>query len=149
VRTKAVELSRVRGVEIAASLKGVSAAADFTARATRQGFEVDTTDLIARESPLPDVGINADVDKVAFSLPVGAVSDPVATPDGTVIVRVDAKDDVTADEFRLGKEAFRAELLSERRNRFFTAYMNKAKARIPVEIRQDTVQRIVAAMNVS
>jgi peptidyl-prolyl cis-trans isomerase D len=76
VRTKAVELSRVRGVVIAASLKGVSAAADFTARATRQGFEVDTTDLIARESPLPDVGINADVDKVAFSLPVGAVSDP-------------------------------------------------------------------------
>ena len=149
VRTKAVELSRVRGVEIAASLKGASAATDFNARATKQGFEVDTTDLIARESPLPDVGINADVDKVAFSLPVGAVSDPVATPEGTVIVRVDARDDVTADEFRLGKEAFRAELLSERRNRFFTAYMNKAKARIPVEIRQDTVQRIVSAMNVS
>ncbi len=149
VRTKAVELSRVRGVEIAASLKGASAATDFNARATKQGFEVDTTDLIARESPLPDVGINADVDKVAFSLPVGAVSDPVATPEGTVIVRVDARDDVTADEFRLGKEAFRAELLSERRNRFFTAYMNKAKARIPVEIRQDTVQRILSAMNVS
>jgi peptidyl-prolyl cis-trans isomerase D len=149
VRSKAVELSRARGVEIAAVLKSASSVADFNARATKQGFEVDTTELIARESPLPDVGINAEVDKVAFSLPVGGVSDPVPTPDGTVIVRVDAKDEVTADEFRQAKEAFRAELLSERRNRFFTAYMNKAKARIPVEIRQDTVQRIVSAMNVS
>jgi peptidyl-prolyl cis-trans isomerase D len=149
VRSKAVELSRARGAEIATVLKSASSVADFNARATKQGFEVDTTELIARESPLPDVGINAEVDKVAFSLPVGGVSDPVPTPDGTVIVRVDAKDEVTADEFRQAKEAFRAELLSERRNRFFTAYMNKAKARIPVEIRQDTVQRIVSAMTVS
>lgn len=149
VRSRAAELSRVRAVEVAAGLKGVTTAADFNARAIKQGYDVDTTDLIARDSPLPDVGINADVDKVAFSLPAGGVSDPVLTPDGTVIVRVDAKDEVTADEFRQGKEAFRAELLNERRGRFFTSYMNKAKARIPVEIRQDTVQKIVSAINVS
>ena len=90
---------------------------------------------MARESALPDVGVSPEVDKVAFSLPAGAVSDPIATADGTVIVRVDERDDVTPEEFRQGREAFRAELLNERRNRFFTAYMNKAKARIPVEIK--------------
>jgi parvulin-like peptidyl-prolyl isomerase len=84
------------------------------------------------------------VDKVAFALPVNGVSDPIKTSDGTVIVRVIEKDPVTPDEFRKAKEAFRAEVLNERRGRFFEAYMAKARARVKPEINDDVLQRIVA-----
>jgi peptidyl-prolyl cis-trans isomerase D len=149
IRSRATDASRQRAAEIAASLKGANAVT-FAARAKQLGFEAKaTTELVAREAALPDIGISPEVDKVAFGLPAGAVSDPIATGDGTVIARVDERDEVTADEFRQGREAFRAELLGERRNRFFTSYMNKAKARLTVEIKQDVLRRVTAAQNAS
>jgi peptidyl-prolyl cis-trans isomerase D len=142
IRSRAGELSRQRAGQIAAALKG---AADFAAAAKAQGLEAKSTELIAREAALPDIGVSPEVDKVAFSLPAGAVSDPIATADGTVIVRVVERDEVTPDEFRPAKEQFRAELLNERRNRFFTAYMNRAKEKMAIEINTDVVRRVVGA----
>jgi peptidyl-prolyl cis-trans isomerase D len=142
IRSRAGELSRQRAGQIAAALKG---AADFAAAAKAQGLEAKSTELIAREAALPDIGVSPEVDKVAFSLPAGAVSDPIATADGTVIVRVVERDEVTPDEFRPAKEQFRAELLNERRNRFFTAYMNRAKEKMAIEINPDVVRRVVGA----
>jgi len=88
--------------------------------------------------------VSPEVDKVAFSLPVNAVSEPIKTSDGTVIVRVVEKDPVTPEEFRKARETFRAEILNERRGRFFAAYMTKAKDRVKPEINADVVQRIVS-----
>ena len=61
-----------------------------------------------------------------------------------IIVRVVEKDPVTPEEFRNAKEAFRAEILNERRGRFFAAYMTKAKDRLEIEINPDVVQRVVS-----
>ena len=49
------------------------------------------------------------------------------------------------DEFRPAKETFRAELLNERRSRFFTAYMTKAKEQMEIEVNNDVVRRVVGA----
>ena len=144
IRTRATELSRQRGSQIAAALRS---AGDFAAAAKAQGFEAKDTELIARGAPLPDVGVSAAVDKVAFSLPVGAVSEPITTNDATVIVRVAERDEVTPDELQNGKETFREQLLSERRGRFFSSYMAKAKERMNIEIRDDVVRRMLAATN--
>jgi parvulin-like peptidyl-prolyl isomerase len=89
--------------------------------------------------------VSPEVDRVAFSLPAGSVSDPIQTTDGTVIVRVVEKHDVTPDELRQGQEAFRAELLNERRARFFSAYMGKAREKMKVEIKSDVLRRVLAA----
>ncbi len=142
IRARATELSRQRAVQIAAALRS---AADFAAAAKAQGVEAKETQLVPRGSPLPDVGVNAEVDKVAFSLPAGGVSDPVTTSDATVIVRVVERDEVTPEELTRGKEAFREQLLADRRGRFFTAYMARAKERMAIEVRQDVVQRMLAA----
>jgi peptidyl-prolyl cis-trans isomerase D len=139
IRSRATEISRQRAAQIAAALK---TAKDFTAAAKTQGVEARDTELVARGAALPDVGISAEVDKVAFGLPAGTVSDPIETPDGTVIVRVLERDDVTPDEFRLARERFRAELLNERRNRFFSAYMAKVKERMSIEVRTDVLRRV-------
>ena len=142
IRAKATELSRARASAIASALRG---AKDFAAAAKAQGFEAKDTGMVARRSALPNLGISPDVDKVAFRLPAGGVSEPIPTSDGTVIVRVVERDDVTPEEFAAGKDAFREQLLSERRNRFFGAYMNKAKQTMKIEIRADVVKRAVGA----
>ena len=142
IRQRATELSSERASAIAASLKS---APDFAAAAKAQGLEAKDTELIARNAALPDnIGVSPEVDKVAFSLPVNTVSDPIKTSDGTVIVRVVEKDPVTPDEFRKAKETFRAEILNERRGRFFNAYMTKAKDKLSIEINSDVVQRVVS-----
>jgi peptidyl-prolyl cis-trans isomerase D len=142
IRVKAIEISRQRGAAIAASLRS---AGNFGAAAKAQGFEAKDTDLIARGAPLPDIGVSPDVEKAVFGLPAGSVSEPITTRDATVIVRVLERDDVTPDELRLGKEAFREQLLNERRTRFFAAYMAKAKERMDIEVKQDVVTRMLAA----
>jgi peptidyl-prolyl cis-trans isomerase D len=139
VRNRAAELSRQRATEIAAALKNAN---DFAAAAKAQGVEAKETELVARGSTLPDVGISPEVDAVAFTLPAKAVSDPIRTNDATVIVRVVSREDVTPDRLGKEKEAFRAELLNERRNRFFSAYMTKVKEQIKIELKPDVVRRV-------
>jgi peptidyl-prolyl cis-trans isomerase D len=141
IRARATELSRQRAGTIAATLKG---AGDFAAAAKVQGLEAKETQLVARNSALPDVGVSPEVDRVAFDLPAGAVSDPIQTTDGTVLVRVVERDEVTPEEFRLARERFRAELLNERRGQFFTAYMSKVKERISIEVNNDVLRRVTA-----
>ena len=139
IRSRAAEMSRQRASEIAAALKN---AKDFAAAAKAQGLEAKQTEMITRGSTLPDVGISPEVDAAAFTLPANAVSDPIRTNDSTVIVRVDSRDEVTPEEFGKQKEAFRAELLNERRNRFFTAYMTKVKEKMKIQLKPDVLRRV-------
>jgi len=142
IKAKATEASRERASAIAAALKSSK---DFAAAAKAQGLEAKDTELVPRGAALPDIGVSPEVDRVAFSMPAGSVSDPIQTTDGTVIVRVVEKHDVTPDELRQGQEAFRAELLNERRARFFSAYMGKAREKMKVEIKSDVLRRVLAA----
>ena len=57
-----------------------------------------TTELIARSAPIADVGVSPAVDAVAFTLPAGAVSDPIRTDNGAVVVKVLERKDVTPAE---------------------------------------------------
>jgi peptidyl-prolyl cis-trans isomerase D len=145
VKSKAAELSRQRASTIAAALKSSK---DFAATAKAQGVEAKDTELIARGAALPDIGISPEVDRIAFTLPAGSVSDPIQTADAAVIVRVVQRDDVTPDELRQAQESFRAELLNERRARFFSAYMGKAKEKMKVEVRTDVLRRVLAAYRI-
>jgi hypothetical protein len=64
-----------------------------------------------------------------------------------VIVKVVQRDVITPEQVMSGIEAFRAELLNERRTQFFTAYMGKAKERMSVEINNEVVSRVTSALN--
>jgi peptidyl-prolyl cis-trans isomerase SurA len=140
IRARATELSRQRAGEIEATLR---TAKNFAAAAKAEGLEAKETELIARGAPIADVGVSPEVDKAAFALPVGGVSEPIVTGSGTVIVRVAERDDVTAEEVTAGKDAFRAQMLAERRGKFFSAYMTKAKEKMNIEINDDVLKRVV------
>jgi peptidyl-prolyl cis-trans isomerase D len=142
IKVRATELSKQKAGEIAAALRS---AKDFTAAAKAQGLEAKDTQLITRGSPIPDVGVSQEIDKVAFTLPAGGVSNPIATPTATVIVRVAERQDVTPDAFRTAKESFRTQLLNERRAQFFEAYMTKAKQAMKIQVNADVARRIVGA----
>ena len=138
-QTKATELAKTRAAAIAAELK---TAKDFAAAAKKYNLEVKTTELVARGSALPDVGISDAVDTAAFALPQGGVSDAITTPTGTAIVRVAEKVDVTDVEIEGGKDQLRDEMVNARRDKFFGAYMQKAKTGLRINIREETLARI-------
>ena len=115
IKIKARDVSRQKAAEIAAKLKS---APDFEKAAKAAGVEAKTTELIAAGAPLPDLGVAPAVDEVAFKLPVGSVSDPIPTDNGTAVIKVLEKKEVTPDEWTSSKDRFREELLNERRSRF-------------------------------
>jgi len=140
INQKAREMSRQKAAEISAKLRG---AADFEKAAKAAGVEAKTTELLARDSPIPDLGVAPAVEELAFKLPVGSVSDPIATDTGTAVIKVLEKKEVTSSELAAAKDKFREEVLGDRRNRFFSAYMVKAKERMKIEVNREALQRAI------
>jgi peptidyl-prolyl cis-trans isomerase D len=138
VKRKARDLSKQKAADLAAKLKS---APDFEKAAKAAGVEAKTTDLIAQDSPIPDLGVAPAVEEAAFRLAVGAVSDPIATDNGTAVIKVLEKKTVTPEEWTSSKDRFREELLTDRRNRFFSAYMVKAKAKMKIDVNRESLQR--------
>jgi parvulin-like peptidyl-prolyl isomerase len=141
-RDKAAELAKQRAAAIAAELK---TAKDFAATAKKHNLEVKPTELLARGAAVPDIGISEDIDAAAFSLPVNGVSDPIATPSATAIVRVVERQDVTDAQIAAGRDELREEMTGQRRDRFFSAYMQKAKSGLTININQDVLTQVLGA----
>jgi peptidyl-prolyl cis-trans isomerase D len=138
IKQKARELSRQKAAAVAATLKG---AADFEKSAKAAGVEAKTTELITRDAPIPDLGIAPEAMDAAFKLPAGAVSGPITTDNGTVVFKVLEKKEVTSTEWAANAERFRQEQIADKRNRFFSAYMVKAKQGMSIELNREAVQR--------
>ena len=100
VKQKAREMSKQKAAEVAAKLKG---APDFEKAAKAAGVEAKTTELLARDAPIPDLGVAPAVEEVAFTLPVGGVSDPIPTDSGAAVVKVLEKKEVTPSELDGGQ----------------------------------------------
>ena len=140
IKSKAADTARQRAAAVVAQLK----AGNFDAAAKAAGLESKTTDLIARGAPIGDAGISPAVEAVAFTLPAGAVSDPIQTDNGAVIVKVVERKDVTPDEIRSGRQQLRTEVINERRNRFFSTYMSKAREKMRININNAIVAQVIA-----
>ena len=143
IRDKAAELLKTRAAAIAADLKK---APDFAAAVKKAGFEVKTSELIARGGSLPDIGPNAEVETAVFGAAPGTVTDAITTATGSVIVRVAEKADVTEQQIADGRDALREELTGQRRDQFFSAYMAKAKTALKIDIKQDVLAQVMGPM---
>ncbi len=140
VGQKARDLAAQKANELLAKVKG---AADFEKAAKAAGYEARTTELITRDSPIPELGISPSVSDVAFALPQGGVSEVVSTDSGAAIVKMLEKQDVGETELTANRDQFREEMLNERRNRFFSAYMVKAKQKMKIQLNRDEIQRVL------
>jgi peptidyl-prolyl cis-trans isomerase D len=138
-KKKGVEAARQKASSLAAQLK----TGDFTAGAKTVGLEAKTTELVIRGTALPDVGISAEVDAAAFALPVGGVSDPIVTDMGAVIVKVLEKQSPTSDEITKGRESLKMQLLNQQKQRFFGAYMTKARERMTIRSNPAVLAQVI------
>jgi hypothetical protein len=140
LKKKSVETAQQRAAALLPQLKS----GDFNAAAKSAGLEAKTTDLIARGAPIADAGVSPAVDAVAFTLPVGGVSEPIATDNGAVVVKVLERQDPSADEIAKGKQQMKDELTNERRGRFYASYMTKARERMNIRINNQLLTELTA-----
>ena len=140
IKMKARAMSTQKAAEIAARLK---AGPDFDKAAKAAGVEAKTTELLVRDAPLPDLGAAPAVMDAAFALPAGGVSGPIATDNGTAVVKVVEKQTAGPAEWAAAKSGFTDQLLNDRRNRFFSAYMIKAKQKMKIDVNREALQKVV------
>jgi peptidyl-prolyl cis-trans isomerase D len=140
LKKKAGEVAKQKAVTIGAQMKS----GDFNTAAKAAGLDVKTTEFIARGAPIGDIGVSPAVDAVAFAMQPNAVSDPIATDNGTVIVKVLERQDPPASDVATGKASLKTELVNERRNRFYASYMNKARERMKVNVNRELIAQLVA-----
>jgi peptidyl-prolyl cis-trans isomerase D len=139
LKQKAIEKARATATTVAASLKS----GDFDKAAKAAGVDVKTTELIARGSPIGDVGVSPKLEDAAFGLPAGSVSDPIVTENGAAIVKVVERNDPKPDELAKAKDSLRDEILNDRKQKFFAAYMTKARTRMTIKTHPETIAQIV------
>lgn len=135
--------------------KARALAADLRSRAEQGGLEKaaaglglvrkQTDALVARGQPLGDLGASAALETAVYSLPAGALSEPVRTPAGFAVVRVLEKKDYDPAAFEREKATLVASLTEERRGQLFRAYMQEARKRFPVLRRPDALRRVVSS----
>jgi peptidyl-prolyl cis-trans isomerase D len=145
VKQKSIETARQKAAGFSAELKSSAEmkSGDFDKAAKAAGLEVKSTELIARGSPIAEVGVSPALEAAAFSLPAGAVSDPIVTETGAAIVKVVERKDVAADELAKQKDTLRGEMLNEKKQKFFAAYMTKARQRMKININRETIAQII------
>jgi peptidyl-prolyl cis-trans isomerase SurA len=82
--------------------------------------------------------LNAALEKVAFSLPAGGVSDPIKSGDGFRVLKVEEKTDAKLVPFEEVKDALRRGLLERKMGKESTSYLAglRQKATIDVRVRE-------------
>jgi len=139
IRIKGVELARAK----AAAMSQAAQRGAFAAAAKAAGADVKTTELITRGTPYPEVGTSTKIDEAVFGLAKGATSAPIATETAVVVARVADRADVTPDAVAAGKSQMLGQLLQQRRQEFFTAYMSKAKEKMKITFHEAALKTIL------
>ena len=141
IQARAVELAKKKAEEVAAQLKS---APDFQKAAKAAGLEAVTTPALTRDAVIPNIGKSPEVDAVAFSLPVGGISGAIVTEQGAAIVKLDSKQEVSAADFAAARDKFRIDTLNARRSRFYQSYMEKARAKMKIDINAEALKRAMS-----
>ncbi len=138
IRAKALELARAKAQTVSQQGK-----TNFAAAAKAAGVEVKKTELIARGTALPDVGVSGVIDQAVFALNQGDVSAPITTETAVVVAHVVEKQTGTPEGLAAERDSLHDQLLQQRRQEFFAAYMTKAKTKMKIVINEATVKQLI------
>ncbi len=131
LRRKALTLAQQRASEAATALQS---AEDFEAAAGDAGWTIDSSEPLSRGGTFPEVGANAAVEAVAFSLPVGGVSDAIEAGNVAAVIQVVDREDVIPAVFEDEKEELETEILGQRRQQFYASYLANVATSLAVSI---------------
>jgi peptidyl-prolyl cis-trans isomerase D len=97
---------------------------DLAKAAKAEGATVKTSDLVGESGQVPDFGEVGQVAPQLFDLSVGAISGPIDAGRTGVVVKIDDKQEPSADEIAKNFDQMKDELLNQRRNEAFSVFMN-------------------------
>jgi peptidyl-prolyl cis-trans isomerase D len=97
---------------------------DLAKAAKAEGATVKTSDLVGESGQVPDFGEVGQVAPQLFDLSVGAISGPIDAGRTGVVVKIDDKQEPSADEIAKNFDQMKDELLGQRRNEAFSVFMN-------------------------
>jgi peptidyl-prolyl cis-trans isomerase D len=96
---------------------------DLTKAATEMHIPVKSSDLVAKDAQVPDLGAMSGPGLPAFSLPKGGISGPINTGRTGVVLEVTDKQEPTAADMQQNFAATRDHLLSAQREDVFRVYV--------------------------
>jgi hypothetical protein len=82
---------------------------------------------------------------VAFALKTGDTSAPIPTDTAVIVAHGKDRQDVSPAALAAGRDALHDELLQQRRQEFFGAYMSKAKEKMKVDFNENTIRTILGS----
>jgi len=95
-----------------------------------------------REQYLAVIGESPEIDRLAFSLPLNQVSEPVEYANGYALIRVLERKDASREEFEKNKETETNNLLEGKRNKFLQAYLEKLRQEKNVKVNYNLFMQI-------
>jgi len=135
--TSSMNRKKTKALETINRVKAEFGRKDFVELSEDFNLEYKTVEEHKRNQYIGLVGNNAEIDKLAFSLPLEQVSDPVAFPDGYTLVRVLDRKTVTKEDFEANKDTERETILESEKNKFIMSYLTKMREEKGVNIKYD------------
>ena len=96
---------------------------DLGKAAAELNIPVTTSDLVGKDAQVPGVGAMSGPASVAFDLAPGAISGPISTGDGGVVLSVVDKQQPTAQEIAQNFSQTREQMLDTQREEVFRLYL--------------------------
>ncbi|UCC38275.1 MAG: SurA N-terminal domain-containing protein [Candidatus Aminicenantes bacterium] len=136
VKKKEKALEKIKKIKAEVKSKSLEELAE------KYNAEYKTVNEHKRGQYLGIIAENKEVDKLAFSLSLKEVSEPVEFENGYSLVRTLDRKEVTKEDFEKDKEKERENLLEVKRNKFFQSYMLKLREEREVKIKYDLFLKI-------
>jgi peptidyl-prolyl cis-trans isomerase D len=96
---------------------------DLKKAAAEMNIPVKTSELVARDAQVPEIGSMVGPASVAFTLNKGAISDPLNLGRAGVVLSVTEKQEPTPEDITKNFDQTREELLNDQREQLFRVYV--------------------------
>jgi hypothetical protein len=106
---------------------------DLAALAQSVGAEVKTSNKLIRGASLPDYGSIAERDEDIFSMPLGKAGVPSTFSGKTLVFAVKSREDVNPEEMKKALPELREEILPQKKQRYFAAYIDELQKKMQAE----------------
>src|SRR6185369_11417769 len=120
----AKELGAQRTKQVEELLKGGK---DLATAAKVVGAEIKTSELLTRGGSIPEFGSTGELDKEAFSLPIGKPGTPLTVAGKTIAFDVKERQEINPEEMKKSLDMVRNEMLPQRREQYFRAYVQEVR----------------------
>ena len=107
-----------------------------------ENMEYKTVEEYKRGQYLSIIGENAEIDRLAFSLPLKKASDPIEFEDGYALIRVLDRKEVTAEDFEKNKKEEREKFLDTKKKKVFFFFSSNMRKKKDVRIKYDLFLKI-------